>query len=127
MDNRYKFDYENSDKKIEVEIFGLKFELKDLSREDIEEIKTSKEDINKIDKMLEKLLGEGAIKQIDEKREKDGYDKMNLKIKSGVLAFAFQLYCEELLSSVEGMYNRIGNAQERFNNFNRKRYNRRRY
>ena len=66
--------YENTDKKIEIEIYGLKFEIKNVEKiKDYENIED--DDLNGLEKVIETLLGEGAINKLNEQRKKDGYEK----------------------------------------------------
>ena len=57
--------YENTDKKIEIEIYGLKFEIKNVDKikeyENIED-----DDLNGLEKMIENLIGEGSINKLNE-------------------------------------------------------------
>ena len=131
MENKYKFGYEDSDKSISVEIYGLEFKINDLSEEDIKEIKELKDDIETIEKFLIKLLGENSIEKINEQRKKDGYAEMDFKVKTAVLSFVFETYCNELVTDIEGISKRINNSIDiaRSNNrrYNKYRNNHRRY
>lgn len=121
MENKYKFGYEDSDKKIEVDIYGLNFQVKELSKIDIQEIQNNKENVenlNNIDDLLTKMLGEDAIDRINEQRKKDGYEEMDLTVKAGILGFVFQIYCNEILSNVEGIYNKVNNSVNNMRNYN---------
>jgi len=120
MENKYKFNYEDSDKIIKVDIYGLEFEVNDLSKKDIEKIKENEENEEIIDKYLKKMLGEDSIDKINKKRKEDGYDKMNVKTKVGILAFTFQAYCNELVNNVQGLYEKMNNSVNNVQNFNRK-------
>ena len=52
--------YENTDKKIEIEIYGLKFEIKNVEKiKDYENIED--DDLNGLEKVIETLLGENSI------------------------------------------------------------------
>lgn len=123
-----KFRYEDSDKKILVDIYGIEFSVNDISKSDIEEIKDNQENEEILDKFLIKMLGENAIEKINEQRKKDGYEEMDLKIKAGLLAFVFQTYCNELYNNVENMYKSVNNSVDNFRNYNNRqerRYNKR--
>ena len=65
-----KFGYEDTDKKIEIELYGITFEIKDLNS--IEEIeKLDKNDKNVIETYLRKVLGQTCIEKINNKRKGD--------------------------------------------------------
>ena len=67
--------YENTDKKIEIEIYGLKFEIKNVEKiKDYENIED--DDLNGLEKVIETLLGENSINKLNEQRKKDGYEKI---------------------------------------------------
>lgn len=137
MDNLKKnnvlsFGYEDTDKKIEIKLYGILFEIKNL--DNIDELKEINEnDINVIEAQLEKILGEGAIEKINNKRISDGYKKLDLNIELSILGCIFEAYAEvsvkNMLSKAENAVNRI---DDNMNNFNvnreqRKNYNRNNY
>lgn len=129
--------YNDTDKKIEVSIYGLVFEIKGkINEEDIREIEENKNSKEKVEEYINKLLGEGAVSKINEKRKKDGYDEIDLLIGTNILGLIFSVYAEEIGSVVidnmtnsakvlNNKYDRINN-QFRYNK-NRNYNNRRRY
>lgn len=119
MENKYKFGYEDSDKVVKVDIYGLEFKVNDIKKEEIEEIQKNQNDEEKVDKCLKQMLGEDAIEKINKKRKEDGYEEMNIKTKVGVLAFTFQAYCEELVNNVQGLYDKMYKSVNNVSNYNR--------
>lgn len=119
MENKYKFGYEDSDKVVKVDIYGLEFKVNDIKKEEIEEIQKNENDEEKVDKCLKQMLGEDAIEKINKKRKEDGYEKMDIKTKVGVLAFTFQAYCEELVNNVQGLYDKMYKSVNNVSNYNR--------
>ena len=115
--------YENTDKKIEIEIYGLKFEIKNVDKikeyENIED-----DDLNGLEKMIENLIGEGSINKINEKREKDGYGKIDSTIALNILVGISQQYIAEYTDNIMQPFEK---SMNRINNFNRetRRYNNR--
>lgn len=119
MENKYKFGYEDSDKVVKVDIYGLEFKVNDIKKEEIEEIQKNENDEEKVDKCLKQMLGEDAIEKINKKRKEDGYEEMDIKTKVGVLAFTFQVYCEELVNNVQGLYDKMYKSVNNVSNYNR--------
>lgn len=119
MENKYKFGYEDSDKVVKVDIYGLEFKVNDIKKEKIEEIQKNENDEEKVDKCLKQMLGEDAIEKINKKRKEDGYEEMDIKTKVGVLAFTFQVYCEELVNNVQGLYDKMYKSVNNVSNYNR--------
>lgn len=122
--------YENTDKKIEIEIYGLKFEIKNVDKikeyENVED-----DDLNGLEKMIESLIGEGSINKINEKREKDGYGKIDSTVALNILVGISQQYIAEYTDNImqpfEKSINRINNFNRetrRYNNRGKRRYGR---
>ena len=80
MENkRISFGYEDTDKKIEVDFYGLTFEINNLdSIGELKKLDQDNEDV--IEAQLEKILGIGAIEKINRKRVSDGYKELDLNI-----------------------------------------------
>lgn len=122
--------YENTDKKLEIEIYGLKFEIKNVDKiREYEDIK--EDDLNGLEKMIENLIGEGSINKINEKREKDGYGKIDSTIALNILVCISQQYISEYTDNImqpfEKSINRINNFNRetrRYNNRGKRRYGR---
>ena len=140
MNNRMSFGYQDTDKKIEIELYGLVFEIKNLSNEKIEEFRNINNDLSKIERQIEDILGNGSVEKINNKRIADGYDKMSLEVEVNILGCIFETYAKAMTNStidrvsksindinskVEGLNN---NRQQRRNNNYRRNENRyRRY
>lgn len=142
-DKRLKFGYEDTDKSIEIDLYGLVFEIKNLdSLEKLESL--DKEDSNAIEAQLEKILGEGSIEKINNKRVNDGYKKLNLDIELNILGCIFETYAKSTADNilgrvvkavgninndmrVENIINSSNREQRRIYNRNQYRGNRRNY
>ncbi len=130
---RLKFGYEDTDKSIEIELYGLVFEIKNL--DNLEELENlNKNDSNVIEAQLEKILGKGAIDKINDKRRKDGYDVLDLNIELNILGCIFEAYAKSMtgnvLGRVENTVNDINQNMEKVNHTNRenkRNYNRNQY
>ena len=110
-DKRLKFGYEDTDKKIEIELYGIVFEINNL--DNIEELKNlDKKDSNIIEVQLEKILGEGSIEKINEKRRNDGYKELDLNIELNILVCIFETYAKSMTGNVIG---RVTNAVDNMN------------
>ena len=115
--------YENTDKKLEIEIYGLKFEIKNVDKiKEYENVEDN--DLNGLEKMIESLIGEGSINKINEKREKDGYGKIDSAVALNILVGISQQYIAEYTDNIIQPFEK---SMNRINNFNRetRRYNNR--
>ncbi len=112
MENkRLKFGYEDTDKSIEIDLYGLVFEIKNL--DNLTELENlDRNDSNVIEAQLEKILGNGAIEKINNKRESDGYKKLDLNIELNILGCIFETYAKSMTGNVLG---RVTNAVEDIN------------
>lgn len=109
---RLKFGYEDTDKRIEIDLYGLVFEIKNLdSLEKLESL--DKEDSNAIETQLEKILGEGSIEKINNKRVNDGYKKLSLDIELNILGCIFETYAK---STADNILGRVVKAVGNINN-----------
>jgi hypothetical protein len=116
-----KIGYENTDKKIEIEIYGLKFEIKNVDK--IKEYENVKDDdLNGLEKLIENLLGDGSINKINEQRKKDGYKEIDNEVALNLLVGISQVYMNEYTNNI---MKPLEENAERINRYNRK-YNRRR-
>jgi len=133
---RLKFGYEDTDKSIEIDLYGIVFKIENLdSLEELENL--DKEDSNVIEAQLEKILGEGSIEKINDKRASDGYKKLDLNIELNILGCIFETYAKSTANNVLGrVVKAVGNinndmkAKNIINNSNREQrrnYNRNQY
>lgn len=144
MDNlenrRLSFGYEDTDKKLEIELYGIVFEINNLDNvKKLENIDRNNE--NEIEVQLERVLGRGAIEKINRKRIQDGYKEMDIKIELNVLGFIFETYAKSVtggfIDKISNTINEVNNNVNRFadkfanreqrRNYNRRYKNRRRY
>lgn len=122
--------YENTDKKIEIEIYGLKFEIKNVDKiKEYENVEDN--DLNGLEKMIESVLGKGSIEKINEQRKKDGYEEIDSSVALNLLIGIYQTYTSEytenILQPFEKSINRINNFNRetrRYNNRGKRRYGR---
>lgn len=98
---RLSFGYEDTDKSIEIELYGLNFEINNL--DNIEELENlDGNNGNVIEAQLEKILGAGSIEKINRKRISDGRKKLDLNIESNILGLIFETYAKSMSESVLG-------------------------
>lgn len=118
-----KFGYEDTDKKLEIDLYGIVFEIKNIeSIEKIEGINRTDKDV--VEKYLKNILGEDCIERINKKRKEDGYNKLDLNIELNILGCIFEVYGENMVNGVLGRINNtVNNAGKQMdkytNNFNR--------
>lgn len=132
-----KFGYEDTDKKIEIEVYGLVFEIKNLDSNSYDKYKNIDKDLNTIEKEIDVILGKGAVEKINNKRINDGYDKMDLNVELALLGCIFEAYANSVTgnmfnkidSTVKNIYNKTNNYKNsnRVQRRNYNRYNNRRY
>lgn len=107
--------YENTDKKLEIEIYGLKFEIKNVNKiKEYENVEDN--DLNGLEKMIESLIGEGSINKLNEQREKDGREKIDSTVALNILLCISQQYISEYTDNIMQPFEKSIN---RINNFNR--------
>lgn len=108
---RVSFGYEDTDSKIEIDLYGIVFEINNL--DSIAELKNiDQENENVIEAQLEKILGKGAIEKINRKRASDGYKELDLNIELNILGCVFEAYAKGTAGNVLG---RVTNAVEDIN------------
>jgi hypothetical protein len=124
-----KIGYENTDKKIEIEIYDLKFEISNVEKlKEYEDIKD--DDLNGLEKMIEIVLGEGSVQKINEKRLKDGYKEMDSTIALNMLSEISSIYIKEyankIIEPIHKAYNEMNKYSVKRQNYNNrgKRYGR---
>lgn len=132
--NRMKFGYEDTDKKIEIELYGLIFEI-NLDNKKIEELTKIKDEISleEMEEYLDTILGKNAVKKINEKRNQDGYKEIDENIALQIFMCIFQAYGDSYIGNVtnymENANNKIENQYRRLNKNtnNYKNYRKRNY
>ena len=108
-----KFDYEDTDRKIEVELYGIVFEINKevIVNKDINGLRGSSE-IN-VESEIEDILGKGSIDKLNDKRVFDGYDKMTLDVEIAVLTCIYKAY---ITATSGNMVNEIINTNRDLEN-----------
>ena len=136
MENkRISFGYEDTYKKIEVDFYGLTFEINNLDGiGELKKLDQDNEDV--VEAQLEKILGKGAIEKINRKRVSDGYKELELNIELNMLGCIFEAYAKETTNSVLGRVTKVtddinkdmGNImnREQRRSYNRTNYNKNR-
>lgn len=126
MENKkiMKFGYEDTDKNIEIDLYGLIFEIKNL--ESVEELENlDKNNVNVVEAQIENVLGKGAIDKINEKRKNDGYKKLDLNIELNILGCIFETYAKSMTDSVlNKVTNTANDITEKVDGINNKFVNR---
>ena len=126
MNNRMSFGYQDTDKKIEIELYGSVFEIKSLSNEKIEEFRNINNDLSKIERQIEDILGNGSVEKINNKRIADGYDKMSLEVEVNILGCIFETYAKAMTNStIDRVSKSINDINSKVEGLNNNRYQRR--
>lgn len=132
MENkRVSFGYEDTDQKIEVELYGLVFEInkKSIVDKDLNDIR---EDEDTIEKEIKEVIGEDSIEKINNKRVQDGYEKMTLDVEIAVLTCVYKAYItatsgnmiNEIISANKELEYKARNLENNKNREQRRGYNR---
>lgn len=132
--NIMKFGYEDTDKKIEIDLYGIEFEIK-LNNKKIKELENVKDEISlKEMKMhIDEILGENAVKKINEKRKLDGYKEIDENIALQIFMCIFKAYSENYIGNItnymensntklENQYNRMNRNVNKYRKRNYRRY-----
>ncbi len=123
----YKIGYEDTDRKVSIEIYGIEFEIRRLKKEILSEIEKLKEeeteDFESLYKYIDLFLGDGASNKINAQRQKDGKEPMDYKVILKIIDMVIGIY--------KNQYNELMNYNNKFNNYNKqfgnRAYRRRRY
>lgn len=126
MDNRMKFGYQDTDKKIEIELYDLVFEIKNLSNDKIEEFRNFDKNLSEVERQIEEILGNGTVEKINNKRIADGYDKMGLEVELNILGCIFEAYAKTMTNNtIDRVSKSISDINNKVENLNNNRYQRR--
>lgn len=126
MNNRMKFGYQDTDKKIEIELYDLVFEIKNLSSQKIEEFRNFDKDLNEVERQIEEILGNGTVEKINNKRIADGYEKMDLEVEMNILGCIFETYAKAITNNtIDRISSSINDINNKVESLNNNRYHRR--
>ena len=126
MNNRMSFGYQDTDKKIEIELYSLVFEIKNLSNDKIEEFRNFDGNLSEVEKQIEEILGNGTIEKINNKRIADGYDKMGLEVELNILGCIFEAYAKAMTNNtIDRVSKSINDINSKVEGLNNNRYQRR--
>lgn len=118
-----KIGYENTDKKIEIEIYGLKFEIKNVEKlEEYKEIDDN--DLESLKEILNILLGDDAVEKINKKRKEDGYKEIDNQVALNIFMGIFKAYTSEYMNDIVDSYDKVERKLEGYNRRTRRNYNR---
>lgn len=128
-----KFGYEDTDQKIEIDLYGLVFEINKerILNKDINSVNSNDEE--KIKDEIEDILGKGTIEKINNKRINDGYNEMTLDVEVAVLTCIYKTYIEfttgQMIDGINNSNNKMLSEARNMSNYNReeRRYNRNNY
>lgn len=129
MDNKtYKIGYEQTDKELIVEIYGLNFKVRKMSAElkrELEELTNNKtEDFDMLYKVIDKMLEDGASEKINNKRKQDGYDNMSFENIITIVSLIASVQAKEIAKAqIKG----VNDTREIFNNYQNRDYRRNNY
>lgn len=107
-------DYKDTEKKLEVNIYGLQFEI---NGKELNKIETDKlEDKDSLEEAIDSMLGTGAFKKINEKRISDGYEEMDSGVALTIIAFITDIYVESSIQPISNTIERYNKYEKQINN-----------
>ena len=118
--SKFNLNYEDTEKSVELEIYGLKFEIDNINLEKLQNV--DRKDKSAVDEILKIVLGNDCIDRINKKRKEDGYNELNLKIELKILGFIMEKYAEAMSEDTETTVKGIVGLIEKYNvnnNYNR--------
>lgn len=131
---RVSFGYEDTDQKIEVDIYGLVFEINKKNIVD-KDLKDLNEDEDTIEREIREVIGKDSIEKINNKRLEDGHEKMTLDVEIAVLTCIYKAYItatsgnmiNEIIEKNKELENKARNLSGNINREQRRNYNRNNY
>lgn len=125
MNNRInKISFEDTDKKLEIDIYGKLYEIKvnkleEINTEDLEK----EEDINAMDKMLDSVLGEGAVEELNKIRKENGYERMAVSHELAIFMKMIEIYADSVMAPINSLENTYNNINRQMNRYEKRNYN----
>ncbi len=137
---RYSLGYEDVNRNIEIEIFGLDFKMNIYNIEHFKENTNNKS----LDEQIDFIIGENATKRLNDKMVKDGHGEMMANDKTRIIGFLIETYTKVLTDNMmrkakdgienakkemsnNGNQNYMNRSQRRYNERYNRRNNNRRY
>ena len=137
MNNKkIRFGYEDTDKSIEIELYGLVFKV-NVKNKDIEDLKNIRDNVSleELEGIINKYLGRNAVNEINRQRKQDGYNVIDEDIATQIIICIMRAYTNTMLSgltdTMDDIDGKINNTIEnvnkvkQFNRYERRNYNRR--
>lgn len=118
--SKFNLNYEDTEKSVELEIYGLKFEIDNINLEKLQTV--DRKDKNAVEEILKIILGNNCIDRINKKRKEDGYNELNLKIELKILGFIMEKYAEVMDEDAKTTVKGMAELIEKYNvnnNYNR--------
>jgi hypothetical protein len=129
--NKAILNYEDVEKDLELEIFGITFSV-DFNKEYIEELKklnmdeAGDDEFAKLRLLLDKILGDGSYKKIEDKYKSDNKKDMGLGVIVKIYTFIFDQYAKAVANIKNPnfmSYNKDDYRNNRNNNYNNRNSN----
>ena len=108
--NRLKFGYEDTDKSIEIDLYGLIFKV-NIENKDIKVLENIKDNVEleELEEIINKYLGRNAIEKINTKRKQDGYNEINEDIATQIIICIMKAYANTMIGSLTDITDDIDN------------------
>lgn len=113
---KFSFGYEDTDKSIEIDLYGLIFKA-NVKNKDIEELKNIRDDIelSELEEIINKYLGRNAVEKINRQRKLDGYNEIDEDIATQIILCIIKAYTDTMLS---GFTDTADNINRKINDIN---------
>jgi hypothetical protein len=118
-------DFKDTDKKFKVKIYGIECEINKL---ELEKVDTNKigENSNIIE-LLNKILGKEKIEELNKKRNENNYKNIDDSVGLAILFHIVSEYVNYSIKPINNIFSEVDNMNNRFNKYNNRRRNYRRY
>lgn len=124
MNNKInKISFEDTDKKLEIDIYGKIFNINVSKLDEINTEELTKEDISVMEKMLDSVLGDGAVEELNKIRKEAGYEKMAISHELAIFMKMIELYADSITAPMNNLENTYNNIYNNINRFERRNYN----
>lgn len=131
MENRkYNLSFDELENKIEVNIEGLVFEIKQINDKSYYN-NIDDTDSNRIENEIEKIIGKGSIEKINNLRKEKGKDEMDIGVELNLLLKLIEFYtnatAENVTQTLNNTADNVNNKINDIKNLNANREQRRSY
>lgn len=116
--------FEDTDKKIKVDIYGEEFEINENKFLEIKTDELGNEDnAEELFKLLEQVLGEGSIDKLNKIRKENGYGELEFSHVLAIFMHIIEYYTNTAMEPMNKMQNAYDNVYNNLNRYERRNNN----